>query len=330
MKKTIIFLTAIFTGLLCFAQGNERTAFPKLDFDTPSQKELYSKISADYNSSDRLPLDEEMYSAYWEGRQIDKMAATATIYLLRNLRKDKMKIYSDKDAATVGKAIIDWCMARMNKKVPLSYPFSIKAYQEYLKEVLHPVKDVMCSGSQYELNTFAAMDDNLHLFGEILKNQMIISKFKSSGLKVALQAEEEAWSDFREEFSDLFYNYRIKINDGIYYTLLPLELSEAFSVAANARDTSLSVLYAISKEHVGAVVSPMDDKDYSADLQTFFNDMQEDGLELSDFKLKWETFLSKREEVGKLLPPNLRKLYSLDTNRYIKLVAGMHRIATGY
>ena len=171
------------------------------------------------------------------------------------------------------------------------------------------------SGMSY--NSYVILDDKIAVMDTVDLRK--VNDYLAN-LKAALEKEASAWDRLREEIGGLFYNYRVKLNGGIGYSMLPLEVSGVTTKADQAREKSMEVLYAISKEGQDAVFPELEDGDCSDIVPKFLAAMEEEGVETAIFKEKLDAFLAAREEVKNLLSSSMADIYNKDTQRYIMLL----------
>lgn len=318
MKKLFLASVTILVASMCFAQISKRMPLPQLKFNDKGQQEIFDNVSSHYNANEELGFEFEWLAPHWEGHQNERMGLAFLQYLVYD--KDSFEdMHASKDAVAVGKALLDWYMGQKGKKVPASYPYNYKAYKACLEGFMAPVRDAMCDGSQMEMNSYANMDGDMCQFLGMLKQYLVSSRFRSSNLKAALDAENEAWLKLRNNVSNLFYQYKVDINGGIGYSLLPLEIAGMLDYADKVRDSSLSVLYAFSAENPGAVYA-LGKEDLSEVQATFKKEMAEVKTDASSFHKAWNNFLEKRKEVGELLPESQKEMFKWDTNRYFRIL----------
>ena len=321
MKKIILSLACIMLAAVCMAQTSKRMPLPKLKFSDKAQQELFDRIASQYNANEDLGFEGEFLNGQWEGHQRERLCLAFLQYLVWN--KDSFgDVLPSKDAVSVGKTLIDWYMEQTGKKVPVAYPFNYKAYKACVEAFLNPVKDEMCGGSQMDMNQFAFVDGDMSQFLGMLKQYLVSARFRSSNLKAALDAENEAWLQLRNSVSNTFYQHKVDINDGMAYSMLPLEVAGMLDYTDRVRDSSLSVLYAFSREDIGAVYS-LSEEDLSEVPLLFAADMKEDGTDISNFEKAWNSFLEKRNEVEGLLPESLKEIFKKDGMRYFRILLRM-------
>lgn len=321
MKRLFLSLGCIVLATVCMAQTSKRMPLPKLKFENKAQQEIFDQVSAKYNANEELGFEGEYLDQNWEGHQRERLGLAFLQYLIYD--KDSFgDVHASKDAVAVGKALIDWYMEQTGKKLPLAYPYSFKAYRACVEGFLNPVKDAMCDGSQMDMNQYSYVDSDMTQFLGMLKQDMVSSRFKSSNLKAALEAETEAWLQLRNSVSSTFYQHKVDINGGLAYSMLPLEVAGMMDYADRVRDSSLSVLYSISIETPGAVYL-LSEEDLSEVPLLFAANMKEDGTDITNLEKAWNSFLEKRKEVEGLLPESLKAIFRRDTMRYYRILLRM-------
>lgn len=318
MKKFFLLSAAILVATMCIAQTSKRMPLPKLKFNDKAQQEIFDLVASRYNANEELGFEGEWLDQYWTDHQKERLGLVFLQYLIYD--KDSFgDVHASKDAVAVGKALIDWYIGQTGKKIPLSFPYNYKAYKACVEGFLNPVKGPMCDGSQMDMNQFSYVDSDMTQFLGMLKQNLVSSRFKSSNLKAALDAENEAWLQLRNSVSNTFYQHKVNINGGIGYSLLPLEVGGMMDYADRVRDSSLSVLYSISVENPGAVYA-LSEEDLSQAPAFFAGSMKEDNMDISNFIKLWDSFLEKRKDVGELLPQSLKEIYQRDTMRYYRIL----------
>ncbi|MBQ6310541.1 MAG: hypothetical protein IJK74_03225 [Bacteroidales bacterium] len=321
MKKIILSLACIMLAAVCMAQTSKRMPLPKLKFSDKAQQELFDRIASQYNANEDLGFEGEFLNGQWEGHQRERLCLAFLQYLVWN--KDSFgDVLPSKDAVSVGKTLIDWYMEQTGKKVPVAYPFNYKAYKACVEGFLNPVRDEMCGGSQMDMNQFAYVDGDMSQFLGMLKQYLVSARFRSSNLKTALDAENEAWLQLRNSVSNTFYQHKVDINDGMAYSMLPLEVAGMLDYTDRVRDSSLSVLYAISADEPGTVYF-LSEEDLSETPAYFTGSMKEVGTDTSSFVKALDNFMEKRKAVGELLPEYLKEIYRKDTMRYYRILLRM-------
>ena len=321
MKRIMLSVAGLMLAALCMAQSSKRMPLPKLKFDNKAQQEIFDLVAAKYNANEELGFEGEYLDQNWEGHQRERLGLAFLQYLIYD--KDSFgDVHASKDAVAVGKALIDWYMGQTGKKIPALYPGNYRAYKACVEAFLNPVKEVMIGGSQMDMNQYSYVDSDMAQFLGMLKQDLVSSRFKSSNLKAALDAETEAWLQLRNSVSSTFYQNKVDINGGMAYSMLPLEVAGMMDYADRVRDSSLSVLYSISIETPGAVYL-LSEEDLSEVPLLFAADMKEDGTDLSHFDKVWNSFLEKRKEVEGLLPESLKVIFKRDTMRYYRILLRM-------
>lgn len=318
MKKILVLSLAMFCAAVCMAQTTKRMPLPKLTFDNDAQTALYKHASSLYNKGEQLGFESEYLDTCWVNHQKERMGAAFIQYLVW-MNDSDIESFPCKDIASVGKAFLDNYMKEIDRKVPVTYPSSFKAYKRLVDSFLEPVYHAMTDGAQIDMNQYESADNDMSQFLGILKQHLLSSRFKSSKLKAALDAEADAWIQFRGSASNLFYQHKCNINGGIGYSMLPLEVGGMLTYADRVRDSSLSVLYAISMEDPGAVYC-LSEEDLSAVPLFFGAKMEEDKTDISFFEKAFNGFMDKRREVSELLPEGLRDIYQKDTQRYLRIL----------
>ena len=315
MKKILIPLAVFFLVMGCATQQSQddNTIVFKL---SENQKSMYDSVLALCNSEETLYFADEEFAQDWAGHETELKAAKFITDLLRVNNSNQ----GDRRTVAVGHKFLDECLDSLGTEVPAAYPENYKAYAAFLDSVLKPVEDHMIGGSQLDMNQYSYADDDIQKFKGMLKNDLLRGSFKESNLKAALEKEASAWDRLREEIGGLFYNYRVKLNGGIGYSMLPLEVSGVTTKADQAREKSMEVLYAISKEGQDAVFPELEDGDCSDIVPKFLAAMEEEGVETAIFKEKLDAFLAAREEVKNLLSSSMADIYNKDTQRYIMLL----------
>ena len=317
MKKIVLSLACIMLVSLCFAQTSKRMPLPKLKFADKAQQEIFDLVASKYNANEELGFEGEFLDQNWEGHQRERLGLAFLQYLIYD--KDSFgDVHASKDAVAVGKALIDWYMGQTGKKLPAMFPGNYKAYKACVQGFLKPVEETMCGGSQLDMNQYSYVDSDMSQFLGMLKQDLVSARFKSSNLKAALDAETEAWLKLRNNVSSTFYQHKVDINDGMAYSMLPLEVAGMMDYTDKVRDSSLSVLYSISIETPGAVYL-LSEEDLSEVPLLFAADMKEDGTDISKFEKAWNSFLEKRNEVEGLLPESLKTIFRRDTMRYYRI-----------
>ena len=286
MKKILIPLAVFFLVMGCATQQSQddNTIVFKL---SENQQSMYDSVLALCNSEETLYFADEEFAQDWAGHETELKAAKFITYLLRVNNSNQ----GDRRTVAVGHKFLDECLDSLGTEVPAAYPENYKAYAAFLDK-----------------------------FKGMLKNDLLRGSFKESNLKAALEKEASAWDRLREEIGGLFYNYRVKLNGGIGYSMLPLEVSGVTTKADQAREKSMEVLYAISKEGQDAVFPELEDGDCSDIVPKFLAAMEEEGVETAIFKEKLDAFLAAREEVKNLLSSSMADIYNKDTQRYIMLL----------
>ena len=318
MKKIFLTSATILIAFVCFAQISKRMSLPQLKFSDKAQQEIFDLVASRYNANEELGFEGEWLDQYWTDHQKERLGLAFLQYLIYD--KDSFEeIHASKDAVAVGKALMDWYMGKTGKKVPAIYPYDYKAYKDCVKGFMAPVEDAMCGGSQMEMNSYASLDGDMCQFLGMLKQSLVSSRFRSSKLKEALDAENEAWLKLRNNVSNLYYQHKVAINGGIGYSMLPLEIAGMLDYADKVRDSSLSVLYAVSVENPGAVYA-LGKEDLSEAMASFKMEMAEEKTDASSFLKAWNCFMEKRNEAGDLLPESQREIYKWDTNRYFRIL----------
>ena len=321
MKRIMLFGACIMLVAVSMAQNSKRMPLPKLKFDEKPQQEIFDLVASRYNANEELGFEGEFLDQNWEGHQKERLGLAFLQYLIWD--KDSFgDVHASKDAVAVGKALIDWYMGQTGKKVPAAYPFNYKAYKACVEGFLNPVQDAMCGGSQMDMNQYAFVDGDMSQFLGMLKQYLVSARFRSSNLKAALEAENEAWLQFRNSVSSTFYQHKVDINDGMSYSMLPLEVAGMLDYTDRVRDSSLSVLYAISADEPGTVYF-LSEEDLSETPAYFTGSMKEVGTDTSSFVKALDNFMEKRKAVGELLPEYLKEIYRKDTMRYYRILLRM-------
>lgn len=315
MKKFLIPLTVFFLVMGCATQQSQddNTIVFKL---SESQQSMYDSVMALCNSDETLYFADEEFTQDWAGHETELKAAKFITYLLRVNNSNQ----GDRRTVAVGLKFLNKCLSSLGIEVPARYPESYKAYAFFLDSLMNPVAEHMCGGSQADMNQYSFAVDDIDKFQGMLKADLIRRCFKESNLKAALEKESFAWERLRDGIGGMFYNHRVQINDGIGYSMLPLEVSGVTSEADEAREKSLDVLYAISKKGLDAVFPELEDGDCSDIVPKFLAAMEEEGVETAIFKEKLDAFLAAREEVKNLLSSSMADIYNKDTQRYIMLL----------
>ena len=321
MKRITLLFAAIMLAVLAVAQDSKRMRIPKLSFSDSTQKSLYNNVVALY--SDRYEAfgfeDEELLPC-WKGVPHKRMALAFLEYSMISQSNGKERVYSDRDVVEVGRAMIEWGMKEDKVSCPPYYPFNYHAYQEYVMNLLAPLAPKVDKLPQYLLNAYARTESNLKHFLSMLKFELVRNRIKPANLRSALLEEGEAWSALRGELEGMYGRYKYAINGGIYYSMLPLELSSFLQQADKERNISVSVLDAISRDEIGAIYPPISADNYTDSLQLAISELNENKVDTSRFDSLWGEFLSAREAVANLLSPKQKQIYEDDIQRYYKLL----------
>jgi len=321
MKRILFFALMIFFAGSSWAQLPKRMELPALKFSSENQSSLYSLVCKTCAENDAYSFEDEDYADDWAKHPKERMGAAFMVTLMHVQRS--LEGVSVRDIAVVAKTFLDDFLAAEGKKVPGAYPFNYKAYKNCVERFLAPVEDRMIGGSQFEMNQYAYANSEKSLFLTILNNFLVESRFKQSNLKAAFEAEEDAWLRLRDCLGDVVYNYKVEINGGIGYSMLPLEVAGVKFRADEVRNQSAGILYAVSREDIGVVAAPMEDEIDDSTLADSFKRIKEEGkgVDITELTENWNRFLSCRNEVEAILPASAKTLYNKDTQRYKMFIA---------
>ena len=323
MKKILVFALSVLFSCGSWAQLPGRMPLPQLKFSSQKQGELYARVSRMYSESEAYGFEDEDYSEEWTKHPRQRMGAAFAVTLMQVHKS--LEGVSAKDVAVVARNFLDNYLSASGVKVPYAYPFNYKAYKKAVESFLEPVGDRMTGGSQFEMNQYAYADSEMSRFLSVLNTFLAESRFKPSNLRAALEAEEEAWLKLRDCLGDVVYNYKVEINGGIGYSMLPLEVAGVRFRADERRNESAGIMHAISREDVGAVVLPMDDEVYDSILENSLREIEKEGrgVDITELVSNWKKFHSCRNEVAAYLSESSKSLYDKDTQMYMKFISYM-------
>ncbi len=320
MKHILVLIIALVLTGSAFGQMPDRKELPDLKFSSQAQSEIYSTVLKYYNDKESyFGFEDEDYADLWTGYETERMGA-AFAHILMNFQRSSENAALN-DIAAVAKAFLD---NLLGTKANQTYPLNFFAYRDLVNGFLNPVKDRMIGGSQYEMNQYSRSDVEMSRFLSIVNSYLAKAGFRPSNLKVALEAEEAAWLKLRDCLGEVVYNYKVHINGGMSYSMLPLEVSGVESGADETREASSSVLYAMSQMIAGPIFLPMGDAVYDGLLEESLKEIREAaGVDISTLTQNWKNFLNCRNAVADLLPEALKTVYNKDTQRYVKFIANM-------